>query len=88
MELTTGMSRNPNLISEKFRAMGTDISIDVVLDESVSEEKIMKAIGTIKNLFEKHEQVFSRFRADSELSGINKNLGHEVEVSPAMLEVL
>ena len=83
-----GMSRNPKLISEKFWAMGTNISIDVVSDRNVSDKKIKEAIAAAKAVFEKYEQIFSRFRADSELARLNKNIGKRTKVSAEMLKVL
>ncbi|OGI16319.1 MAG: hypothetical protein A2Z52_02140 [Candidatus Moranbacteria bacterium RBG_19FT_COMBO_42_6] len=82
------MSRKASLLSDKFRAMGTDVSIDVVLDGNVSEEKAQKAFETARAIFEKYEQIFSRFRKDSELSELNKNIGKTTRISDEMLEVL
>lgn len=63
--------------------MGTDVSIEIVETEDVSDE-----LTEIENIFKKNEKIFSRFRDDSELSKINNNLGKETNVSREMLEVL
>jgi FAD:protein FMN transferase len=84
----TGMNSNHSLSKIEFRAMGTDISIDVVLSENISEERAQAGIEMVKTIFEKYEQMFSRFRADSELSKINKKTGEEIIVAPEMFEVL
>jgi len=82
------MSRKANVLSDKFRAMGTDVSIDAVLDGNVSEEKAQKAMVSARAVFEKYEQIFSRFKKDSELSKLNRNIGEEVDISPEMAAVL
>lgn len=82
------MRHSLSLISEKFQAMGTDVSINVVLDKNISEEKAKKGIGKVKTVFEKYERIFSRFRPDSELCQLNKNIGKKVGISDEMLEVL
>jgi len=74
-----------DIFSESFRAMGTDISLEIV---AVDAGKADDALQSVKNIFTKNENIFSRFSPDSELSKINNNLGREIEVSREMLEVL
>lgn len=76
------------LFTEAFRAMGTEVSVDIVLPEQVAPGQAREAVEKIKNIFAKNEKIFSRFSLDSELNKINRNLGQEIEVSPEMLEVL
>lgn len=82
------MSSNKK-ISENFRAMGTDISVEIIFSDSVGMDSgAVKAIAEVKNIFAKNEKIFSRFQEDSELSKINKNLNTEINVSREMMEVL
>ncbi len=78
---------NRQTFKTEFRAMGTTVSADIVL-EKTKEDSARKAFREIRTIFEKNEKIFSRFRPDSELSKINQNLGKEIRVSPEMLEVL
>ncbi len=70
-----------------FRAMGTDISVDIVSEKEKGFEA-EEAFQEIKKIFEKNEKIFSRFNPDSELSEINRNIGKEVAISPEMFELL
>jgi FAD:protein FMN transferase len=79
---------NPTMIKENFRAMGTEISVEIVLNEKLSEKAAEDAIGKVKIIFQKNEKIFSRFRADSELNMLNNNLGKEAGISKEMFEVL
>lgn len=84
-----GMNSNV-LLKEKFRAMGTDVSIDIVINKNAvnTEREAKKAFEKIRAIFKKNEKTFSRFDENSELSKMNKNLGQETKVSREMLEVL
>jgi len=65
--------------------MGTDVSLEIITENSDGAEK---AILAVQNIFAKNEKIFSRFLTDSELSKINNTLGKEVKVSREMFEVL
>lgn len=82
---STITTNNRQKISENFRAMGTDVSVDIVTDD---RELAEKSIAEVKNIFAQNEKIFSRFRPDSELAKINEAIGHAVSVSPGMLAVL
>jgi thiamine biosynthesis lipoprotein len=90
MELMIGM-KNEKLskISVVFRAMGTDVSADIVSgDSSLVLDRAYKAMAHIKNIFADNEKIFSRFQAYSELMKINHSLDNEVKVSDKMYAVL
>jgi thiamine biosynthesis lipoprotein len=72
-------------VGHDFRAMGTDVSLEIIADNTESAEKSIKKV---QNIFLKNEKIFSRFLPESELSKINNNLGREVEVPREMQEVL
>ncbi|MCK5081155.1 MAG: hypothetical protein KAQ63_03245, partial [Candidatus Moranbacteria bacterium] len=66
-----------DLIEDSFEAMGTDILLKIVLDEKLEEKQEGELREKIREIFEKSETIFSRFRKNSELLKINKNLGLE-----------
>lgn len=76
------------MVSESFRAIGTEVSVDIVLGENIFEERVRAAVEKIKTIFQKNEKIFSRFNPDSELSFLNDNLGKEIAISKEMSEVL
>ena len=71
-------------ISRAFRAMGSDCSIRVVLDEEVDEAILERAVESVALL----ERRWSRFLDDSELSQLNEHAGSPVFVSPETFEVV
>lgn len=73
------------MITEKFRAMGTDIFVSFA---DTNEKIAKKELEIIKNDIEKFEQRFSRFRKDSELSLMNDFGGEKFEASPEMIEMI
>lgn len=75
-------------VSNKFKAMGTDVFAEIVVKTTKDVDRAKEAIKNIQNIFAKNEKIFSRFILDSELSKINNNLGEEIGVSPEMFEVL
>ncbi|MFA6973675.1 MAG: FAD:protein FMN transferase [Parcubacteria group bacterium] len=82
-------TNNKKKISENFRAIGTDVSVEIVEALGHLEPKgALSALEKVKNIFAKNEKIFSRFDAGSELSKINQNLNQEVVVSTEMFEVL
>lgn len=71
--------------STAFRAMGTDIEITLV---GAAPGEIAAADRFGRDLAERWEQTFSRFRADSELSQLNASAGVPCSVSSDMLWVI
>lgn len=86
-------STTNNSVVENFRAMGTDVSVEIVFGHLVSKGTLgvleaQEAMEKIREIFVENEKIFSRFREDSELSKINTSLGKEIVVSEKMFEVL
>jgi FAD:protein FMN transferase len=71
----------------EFRSLGTQIVIRVVINEG-SFSQLQKDFSEIRKIYEKTEDVFSRFRKDSCLSAMNGNIGYFSEVPPEFLEVV
>ncbi len=72
-------------IKSKFRALGTDINVRVVLDSKKEKSKARLDIERIKNIFKQKQRVFCRFNSRSELSKLNKNFGVFQRASADML---
>jgi len=70
--------------SAEFQAMGTDVSVEII-DGGASADGCLR---NVEKIFSGNENIFSRFREDSELAMLNRNLGKEVRVSDKMYEVL
>jgi thiamine biosynthesis lipoprotein len=60
----------------EFRALGTDVFLEMVLDGSGEKEKTEASSDLLeaKNIFFEKEKIFSRFDQNSEISKLNKNL--------------
>jgi FAD:protein FMN transferase len=67
-----------------FRAMGSEI--EVIADDA--PRATVTALRTVRTIFEREEQRFSRFRDDSELSLLNRSAGAWVRVSAPFSEVV
>lgn len=63
------------LASHKFRALGTEIEIFLVLPEGKSESDAQRAFEDVEDLYEEKEKLLSRFDPGSELSQLNSRLG-------------
>lgn len=70
-----------------FKAMGTDVEIDLV-SCILTEKQIGRMMCDIQMFFEKMEQIFSRFRTNSELCQVNAHLGSYVQVSSEFCNIV
>jgi thiamine biosynthesis lipoprotein len=77
-----------SLLKKDFSAMGTNISVEVVLDSAKSKENVRKSLNEVENIFRNLEKIFSRFDPKSELSKINARLNQELDMSEPMADVL
>jgi thiamine biosynthesis lipoprotein len=68
----------------QFRAMGCQMSAFLDSSSSKTEELLL----SVPEWFEEWEQIFSRFRSDSELSRINQQSGEITKVSDTFWNVL
>ncbi len=75
---------NTNWPSHTFHSMGSQITL--WLDGSA--HRAPQLFAEAAALFERNEQIFSRFRADSELSQVNAQAGEWTAVSNTMWDVL
>ncbi len=67
----------------RFHAMGTDMLVMIELPKTAH-----RYLAQVPDWFEKWEQIFSRFRIDSELSLMNRSNGKSIAVSDEMWKVL
>lgn len=63
-----------DIFEKEFKALGTDIYIQVVGAENKREE-ILWIFNEVENIYKEKESIFSRFNPESELSRLNNNLG-------------
>jgi thiamine biosynthesis lipoprotein len=73
-------------MNRAFRGMGTEIS--VLADDAADPGVFAAAVARVRLVFEREESRFSRFRDDSELSGVNRSAGRWVEVSRTFADVV
>lgn len=81
------IAMNNRIVFDNFRAMGTDISVEIVVSQE-QEKQAHEALQRVKEIFAENEKIFSRFDDGSELSKINASLNKEIAVSDKMFEVL
>jgi FAD:protein FMN transferase len=74
------------LLRTTFRAMGTDVA--VLAPGTTAPGRFDELTAAVRNVFEELEQVFSRFRSDSELCAVNAHAGSWVEVTRVFANVL
>lgn len=79
---------NSRSLEKKFRAMGTEVQIEIVLREAGEKEMVEGALQKAEEIFREQEKIFSRFDPESELSRINRRVGEKTEISGQMKEVL
>jgi FAD:protein FMN transferase len=83
------IAMNKQLCHKEFRAMGTEVAVDIVTGPGENEKKkIEKTLNEIRKIFENNENIFSRFKEESELSKVNAQLGRETKISPKLFEML
>lgn len=83
------MKTNDNSSKEKiFRAMGTDISVEIADLSRFDAEKAEQSLEEAEVLFRRYEKIFSRFDPESELFRINRSIEKEIKISEPMKEVL
>lgn len=71
------MEKTERKVSAKsaFRALGTDIFLEIVLEEKIQKEKAARDLAEAKNIFSSKEKIFSRFDSSSELTHLNRKVG-------------
>ena len=70
---------------QQFRAMGCDISVVLSMPSGAQAQALLAQVPA---WFTHWERIFSRFRADSELSRVNAQAGQPVAVSAELLTVV
>lgn len=73
-----------NIFEKEFKAIGTDIYIQVVADES-EKNKVYENFAKIERIYQKQNMILSRFTQESEISKLNNKLGEFNEVSESIL---
>ncbi|MDD5490052.1 MAG: FAD:protein FMN transferase [Candidatus Moranbacteria bacterium] len=68
-----------------FRALGTEIFLEIVLNGVYEKKKAESNLEETKRIYEEKQKVFCRFNPESELNRINKNIGAWQKASKDML---
>lgn len=71
-KLETNMEKN--IFEKEFKALGTDIYIQIVAPE-IEKERALLSFDKVENIYRSKELIFSRFNSESELFKFNNNLG-------------
>lgn len=74
------------LARHAFRAMGT--TVEVLTHGSEDRARFADAVVRVRATFERLERRCSRFRADSELTRVNRRAGRPTRVSPELAELV
>ncbi len=69
---------------KSFFALGTEIEIELLLDEK-SESQALEDLQQLETFYRKKEKIFNRFDSQSEISKFNSNLGKFLPASSDML---
>ncbi|KKP94403.1 MAG: Thiamine biosynthesis lipoprotein [Candidatus Moranbacteria bacterium GW2011_GWD2_36_12] len=77
----------PCIVQEQFKAIGTDINIQIVTKDKDASIDAVKHIQQIKKIYADFSHVFSRFLRESELSKLNENIGKFVKASNHVCEI-
>lgn len=78
----------PRIYKKNFQALGTEISLQLVVDGKQQEDLARKDAQDIASLYEKYSKIFSRFDQESELSFLNSNQGIFQSASKEMRKVI
>ncbi len=76
-----------SVFSHSFRAIGTEIGLDISLDSENKKTHAMATTVAVEQFLKTEEEIFSRFDPESELSKINSKLGEWHKTSPSMLDL-
>jgi len=71
----------------EFKALGTDIYLQIVLASKKDSAKAQFTLKKIKRFYQEQEKIFSRFDPASELSRINRNLGIYQKASEGLIQL-
>jgi FAD:protein FMN transferase len=69
-------------LKSSFRALGTDIQIQIVLNDAREKAKAQKDLQAAKEIYQEKEKIFSRFDSESEISRLNRHLKAWQTASP------
>ena len=72
-------------LKRKFKALGTDVFIEVVAKSQRTKKIAKKDLKEAKKIFLRGQKIFCRFNPASGLSKLNRNLGIWKKASPDML---
>lgn len=68
-------------IKKKFKSLGTDVCIELVIDSINDKEKALEDVKNVIRIYKEKEKTLSRFNGGSELSMLNSSLGKFIKCS-------
>lgn len=68
-----------------FKALGTDINVQIVCGEEREKKSAEKDIERVERMYREKQKIFCRFNPKSELSRLNKNLNKFNSASPDII---
>ena len=74
-------------ITREFKAIGTDIWVEIVLSGEYQSAKALTVLDAIEKRYRDLTRVFSRFDPESDLSRCNRHLGTSQSVAPELTTV-
>lgn len=77
----------PNIANVRFQALGTDIEVQLVIEDDKQREAAAEAFADVRGLYAACAEIFSRFDKGSELNGFNDRLGEFRDASLMMKEI-
>jgi thiamine biosynthesis lipoprotein len=78
--------KKSDIVEKEFKALGTDIYLQLVCSSN-SKKRASKDLSVVADFYLATENIFSRFKKDSELNFFNQNLGNFFKASPHFLLV-
>lgn len=79
---------HPSIVSAQFEALGTEINIQIVVEDCGQKNSAKEDIQKARILYADFAKIFSRFDQESELSKLNKSLGVYNPASDHMFEIV
>lgn len=82
------MNNYPKIDEIKFKAFGTEINIQIIIENDLGHKKALGDFEKIKRIYIKNDLIFSRFKKNSELMILNGNLNKFQKASFEMIDVI
>ncbi len=78
----------PQIVRSQFFQLGTEIDVQIVVQDNAKKDEALKNIEDIKQLYVDFSSIFSRFDDESELSKLNSKLNDFNPASRYMCDII